>query len=50
MLIQKLKDLGRDDVAEILLRSAPLYRIAPTPVQQDAPTNVSRNSCSTLSR
>ncbi|XP_033608089.1 death-associated protein kinase dapk-1 isoform X3 [Cryptotermes secundus] len=49
MLIQKLKDLGRDDVAEILLRSAPLYRIVPTPVQQDPPTNVSCKSCSTLS-
>lgn len=49
MLIQKLKDLGRDDVAEILLRSAPLYRIVPTPVLQDPPTNVSCKSCSTLS-
>lgn len=50
MLIQKLKDLGRDDVAEVLFRSAPLYRIVPTQGQQDPPTNVSRNSCSTLSR
>jgi hypothetical protein len=50
MLLQKLNDLGRDDVAEILLRRAPLYRIIPTPLQQDPPTNVSSKSCSSLSR
>ncbi|PSN41147.1 hypothetical protein C0J52_05197 [Blattella germanica] len=50
MLIRKLQDLGRDDVAKILLRSAPLYRIVPTPVHQDSPSNVSHNSCSNLSR
>lgn len=50
MLIRKLQDLGRDDAAEILLRSAPLYRIVPTPVHQDPPSNGSQNSCSNLSR
>ncbi|XP_069694753.1 death-associated protein kinase 1-like isoform X2 [Periplaneta americana] len=50
LLIKKLQELGRDDVAEILLRSAPLYRIVPSPVHQDSPSNGSHNSCSNLSR
>jgi len=50
LLIRKLQDLGRDDAAEILLRNAPLYRIVPTQVHQDSPSNGSHNSYSNLSR
>lgn len=50
MFIKGLRDLGREDACQILLRSAPLYRIVPTTVTQNSPIDGSHNSCSNLSR
>ncbi|KAK7866658.1 hypothetical protein R5R35_000274 [Gryllus longicercus] len=50
LLIKGLQDLGREDACQILLRSAPLYRIVPSTVPQNSPVDGSHNSCSNLSR
>lgn len=51
-LIKKLVDFGREDAAEVLMQSAPLYRVTTTPNFEmvQTPTTGYLSTCSNLSR